>query len=88
MFFLLAFSVIGQWQKRIYLLFNAIWLMAAIVHYGLIVLSAGSDPIIPRDDVVWMIRTSVYLEALTFAVAKLAFIAENINWKRPTGTGE
>ena len=80
--FILAFSVIGHVQRRVLMLFVIAWLVAAAAHYGMIVISAGQNPIIERAVVLWMIRLSVYVEALTFAAAALAFIAENVDWKR------
>ena len=80
--FILAFSVIGHIQRRVLMLFLITWLAASAAHYGMIVISAGQNPIIARDAVVWMIRLSVYVEALTFAASALAFVAENIDWKR------
>lgn len=78
----LAFSVIGHVQRRKLLLFVIAWLMAGITHYSAVVLSAGANPVFTRNAVLWLIRTATLAEALLFMAAAIAFVAENVNWKK------
>lgn len=80
--FILAFAVIGHIQRRTLILWVLAWLIVGATRYALVVGSAGAAPMVTRDDVVWIIRLLVYVEAVLFTSAAIAFLAENVTLKR------
>ncbi len=57
-----------------------VWLASADLRYALVVSSAGTSPLLSRDDVVWLIRGAVVIEAILFFTAALVFALENVHW--------
>lgn len=78
---ILVFAVIGHRLHRYWMLWAVGYLALDAIRYGMIVISAGDAPMVPRESLQWWIRAFVHFGTVAFVGMVITLVREKVQWR-------